>query len=103
MLKLALLDIGSNSIHLILNEIQPDFSYKILDRFKDVTRLGEETFKSGQLSLDALARGTDVVKNFVTLARNRGFSRIEAVATSAVREAANGGQLIEAIEQQAGI
>ncbi|TAL09860.1 MAG: Ppx/GppA family phosphatase [Nitrospirae bacterium] len=103
MLKLALLDIGSNSIHMILTEIQPDFSYKILDRFKDVTRLGEETFKSGQLSPDALARGTDVVKNLATLTRNRGFTRIEAVATSAVREASNGGQLIEAIEQQTGI
>ncbi len=103
MLKLALLDIGSNSIHMILTEIQPDFSYKILDRFKDVTRLGEETFKSGQLSPDAVTRGTDVVKNLVTLARNRGFTRIEAVATSAVREASNGGQLIEALEQQGGV
>ena len=40
MLKLALLDIGSNSIHMILTEIQPDLSYKILDRIKDVPRLG---------------------------------------------------------------
>ena len=103
MLKLALLDIGSNSIHMILTEIQPDFSYKILDRFKDVTRLGEETFKSGQFSPDALARGIDVVRNLATLTRNRGFTRIEAVATSAVREASNGGQFIEAIEQQTGI
>jgi exopolyphosphatase/guanosine-5'-triphosphate,3'-diphosphate pyrophosphatase len=103
MLKLALLDIGSNSIHMILTEIQPDFSYKVLDRFKDVTRMGEETFKSGQLSPTALAKGTEVVKNLATLARNRGFTRIEAVATSAVREAANGGQFIEAIEQQSGI
>jgi exopolyphosphatase/guanosine-5'-triphosphate,3'-diphosphate pyrophosphatase len=103
MLKLALLDIGSNSIHMILTEIQPDFSYKFLDRFKDVTRLGEETFKSGQFSPATLAKGTEVVKNFVTLARNRGFTRIEAVATSAVREASNGGELIEAIGRQTGI
>ncbi len=103
MLKLALLDIGSNSIHMILTEIQPDFSCKILDRFKDVTRLGEETFKSGQFSHEALAKGASVVKNFVTLARNRGFTRIEAVATSAVREASNGGAFIEAIGRQTGI
>ena len=103
MLTLALLDIGSNSIHMILTEIQPDFSYKILDRFKDVTRLGEETFKSGHLSPGALAKGTEVVKNFVTLARNRGFTRIEAVATSAVREASNGGEFIEAIGRQTGV
>jgi exopolyphosphatase/guanosine-5'-triphosphate,3'-diphosphate pyrophosphatase len=103
MLKLAILDIGSNSIHMILTEIQPDFSYKILDRFKDVTRLGEETFKSGQFSPDVLAKGIDVVRNLATLTRNRGFTRIEAVATSAVREASNGGQFIEAIQQQTGI
>lgn len=103
MLTLALLDIGSNSIHMILTEIQPDFSCKILDRFKDVTRLGEETFKSGHLSPGALAKGTAVVKSFVTLARNRGFTRIEAVATSAVREASNGGEFIEAIGRQTGV
>lgn len=103
MLKLALLDIGSNSIHMILTEIQPDFSYKILDRFKDVTRMGEETFKAGRFSPDAIEKGTGVVKNFVALARNRGFTRIEAVATSAVREAANGGYFIEMIGRQTGI
>jgi exopolyphosphatase / guanosine-5'-triphosphate,3'-diphosphate pyrophosphatase len=103
MLKLALLDIGSNSIHMVLTEIQPDFSYKILDRCKDVPRLGEETFQTGQFSPSAIAKGIEVVRTFTTLARNRGFMRIEAVATSAVREAANGGDLIEAIEQETGI
>jgi len=103
MLKLALLDIGSNSIHMVLTEIQPDFSYKILDRCKDVPRLGEETFQTGQLSPDAIAKGIEVVRTFTTLARNRGFTRVEAVATSAVREAANGGDLIEAIERETGI
>ncbi len=103
MLKLAVLDIGSNSIHMILTEIQPDFSYKILDRFKDVPRLGEETFTTGSFSSGAIAKGTEVVRTLATLAHNRGFTRIEAVATSAVREAANGGDLIEAIEHETGI
>src|SRR5207245_8245905 len=103
MLKLALLDIGSNSSHMILAEILPDLSYKILDRIKDVPRLGEETFQTGQFSPDAISKGIEVVRTFTTLARNRGFTRIEAVATSAVREAANGGALIEAIQQQTGV
>src|SRR5881396_3043297 len=95
MLKLAVLDIGSNSIHMILTEIQPDFSYKILDRFKDVPRLGEETFTTGSFSSGAIAKGTEVVRTLATLAHNRGFTRIEAVATSA--------DLIEAIEHETGI
>lgn len=40
MSKLAVLDIGTNSIHMVLAEVEPDFSYKILDCYKDVTRLG---------------------------------------------------------------
>src|SRR5437899_3326646 len=103
MLKLALLDIGSTSIHMLLTEILPDLSYKILDRIKDVPRLGEETFQTGQFSPDAISKGIEVVRTFTTLARNRGFTRVEAVATSAVREAANGGDLIEAIERETGI
>src|SRR5439155_345743 len=66
-------------------------------------RLGEETFTTGSFSADAIGKGTEVVRTLATLAHNRGFTRIEAVATSAVREAANGGDLIEAIEHETGI
>ena len=41
MLKLALIDVGSNSIHMIIAEVQPDFSYKLIDRHKNVARLGD--------------------------------------------------------------
>src|ERR1051326_2374994 len=103
MLKLALLDVGSNSIHMVLAEIQADFSYKIIARHKDVTRLGDDTFKTGLLSAHAIAKGVDTIRSFATLARNRGFTRIEGVATSAIREAANGGEFIETVQQQTGI
>ena len=103
MLKLALIDVGSNSIHMIIAEIQPDFSHKILDRHKHVTRLGDDTFKTGRFSADAIEKGTEVIRNFTMLARNRGVMRIEAVATSAVREASNGGELIENVERQTGV
>jgi exopolyphosphatase/guanosine-5'-triphosphate,3'-diphosphate pyrophosphatase len=103
MLKLALIDVGSNSIHMIIAEVQPDFSYKVIDRHKNVARLGDETFKTGFLSPEAIARGIEVMRNFTMLARNRGVSRIEAVATSAIREASNGGELIENVERQTGV
>src|SRR5437660_12050243 len=103
MLKLALLDIGSNSIHMVLTEIQPDLSYKILDRIKDVPRLGEETFQTGQFSPNGIAKGIEVVRTFSTLARNRGFTRVEAVANSAIRQPSNRGHIIEFIERQTGI
>ncbi len=103
MTNLAILDIGTNSIHMVLAEVDPDGSYKILDRFKDMTRLGDGTFATRRLSEAAMTRGLDVIRNLVTLARNKGYDRIEAVATSAVREARNGGEFLEAIAKTVGL
>lgn len=103
MAKLAVIDIGTNSIHMVLAEILPDASYKILDRFKDMTRLGNGTFATRRLSDEAVARGLDVLKTLVTLARNKGFDRIVAVATSAVREARNGGDFVDLVAEQTGL
>jgi exopolyphosphatase/guanosine-5'-triphosphate,3'-diphosphate pyrophosphatase len=97
MAKLGILDIGTNSIHMVLAEVEPDGSYKILDRFKDMTRLGDGVFKTGRLSDDAMKRALEVIRTLVTLARNKGHDRIRAVATSAVREAKNGGEFIQEI------
>src|SRR5919106_1018161 len=103
MTKLAILDIGTNSIHMVLAEVEPDFSYKILDRFKDMTRLGDGAFTSRRLTVAAMTRALEVIKTLITLARNKGYDRIEAVATSAVREAKNGGDFIEEIARQTGL
>jgi exopolyphosphatase / guanosine-5'-triphosphate,3'-diphosphate pyrophosphatase len=67
-MKLAILDIGTNSIHLLLAEVEPDSSYKILDRFKDMTRLGEGAFTKRRLSSASMARGLEVVHTLTTLA-----------------------------------
>ena len=101
--KLAVLDIGTNSIHMVLAEVHPDYSYKILDRFKDMTRLGDGVFTARRLSDQAMMRGLDVTKTLVLLARNKGYERIEAVATSAVREARNGGEFLDHVAQQTGL
>ncbi len=103
MSKLAVLDIGTNSIHMVLAEVEPDFSYKILDRYKDVTRLGDGTFKTHRLPDAAMRRGLEVIKTQVTLARNKGYKRIKAVATSAVREAKNGGEFLRTVSRKTGL
>ena len=50
-----------------------------------------------------MMRGLDVIKTLVLLARNKGYERIEAVATSAVREARNGGEFLDHVAQQTGL
>lgn len=88
---------------MVLAEVQPDYTYKILDRFKDMTRLGDGVFTSRRLSDQAMMRGLEVIRNLVTLARNKGYERIEGVATSAVREARNGGEFLDHVAQQTGL
>ncbi len=100
MAKLAVLDIGTNSIHMVLAAVEPDFSYKVLDRFKDMTRLGDGAFKTRRLSEAAMTRALEVIRTLTALARNKGYDRIKAVATSAVRETKNGGEFIEEIARQ---
>lgn len=103
MSKLAVIDIGTNSIHMVLAEILPDASFKILDRFKDMTRLGNGTFASKRLADEVMARALEVLRTLVTLARNKGFDRVIAVATSAVREAENGGDFVAMILEETGL
>ena len=101
--KLAVIDIGTNSIHMVLAELLRDGSYKIVDRFKDITRLGNGAFAARRLSDEAVARGLEVLNTLATLARNKGFDRIEAVATSAVREAKNGGEFVDLVAKRTGV
>lgn len=103
MSKIAVIDIGTNSIHMVLAEVLPDFTYKILDRFKDMARLGDGAFATQRLPDDAMARGLSVIGRLVTLAKNKGYDRIIAVATSAVREAKNGGDFIDLVKEQTGL
>ncbi len=85
---------------MVLAEVASDFSYKVVDRYKDMTRLGDGTFATRRLSHDAMARGLQVIHNMVRLARNKGFDHIKAVATSAVREARNGGEFLRQVTEQ---
>ncbi len=102
-MKLGILDIGTNSIHLVLVEIGKDLSIQIIDRAKEVARLGDTSFQDGSLSETAVHRGLSAIRRFKKLADIHNVTKLKAVATSAVREASNGGDFLEMIERETGI
>ncbi len=102
-MKIGILDIGTNSIHLVLVEIGRDLSFDVIGRAKDMTRLGDGTLKSGFITREKFERGLAVVKHFVQLARNRGVSKLFGFATAAIREASNGGEFVERLQREAGL
>jgi exopolyphosphatase/guanosine-5'-triphosphate,3'-diphosphate pyrophosphatase len=102
-MKIAAIDIGSNSIHMIVARIDGDGSLEIIDRHKEMARLGQDTLVTGFLSEEAQARGLDALKKLKALAESYSVDDILAVATSATREARNGEEFIARIEEECGI
>jgi exopolyphosphatase/guanosine-5'-triphosphate,3'-diphosphate pyrophosphatase len=102
-MRIAAVDVGSNSIHMVVAQVEADGRFRVLDRAKDMVRLGRKTLSKGKLSAEAIEAGVRTLAGFRTLAERQGASRITAVATSAVREAANGGDFIERVEADVGL
>lgn len=98
---LAFIDIGTNSIRLILVRLNPNLSYTMLRQEKEVVRLGENEFKSNHLQPGAMERAILVCKKFAELAKSFGADDIIAVATSAAREARNQVEFLEQLKTEA--
>ncbi len=102
-MRLAAIDIGTNSIHMIIVRVRPDLSFEIIDREKEMVRLGAGGLGGKALAQGAMDAAFQVLSKFRRLAESHRVDRIEAVATSAVREARNGGEFLSAIAEQTGI
>ena len=102
-MKFAAIDIGSNSIKLVVVDAAASDSFAVLSREREVVRLGHETLVKGHLGRAAILRAADCIRRFRSIAEARGAERIVATATAAVREANNSANFIKAIEQKARI
>src|SRR5580658_6479180 len=90
-LRLAAIDVGSNSIHMIVAQADADGAVTTLWRLKEPVGLGRMSFPSKKLTTEAMARAVEVLARCTQAARQRQAEKIIAVATSAIREAENGG------------
>jgi exopolyphosphatase / guanosine-5'-triphosphate,3'-diphosphate pyrophosphatase len=90
-MKIAAIDIGSNSIHMVIARVGRT-RFEIVDRAKEMVGLGRSTLSTGRLSPVAIDVGFRTLETFKRLAEKHGADPILAVATSAVREAKNGGE-----------
>src|SRR6185369_14836261 len=101
-MKIAAIDIGSNSIKLVVVDAAASDSFAVLAREKDMVRLGQETLRQGKLSPGAIDRAVECVNRFRSIAEARGAEKIIAVATASVREAGNSAQFIREVQKKAG-
>lgn len=99
----AFIDIGTNSIRLLLVRINPNGSYIPLTRQKETVRLGDKEFIDRILQPKAIERTAIVCKKFMELARAYRAEEVIAVATSATRDASNKVQLLETLKKEANL
>ena len=102
-MKLAAIDIGSNSIKLAVADAADSDSFAVLTREKDVIRLGHETLRKGRLSRSAIDGAITCIQRYKTSAETHRAERIVTVATASVREADNAAQFIKDVAQQTGL
>jgi len=101
--RLAAIDIGSNSIHMVVAEAAPNGGYRLLGREREMVRLGKTGLSEGALSEAAMQDGLEALAKMTTIARLRGAERVVAVATSAVRESTNGADFLARVKALTGL
>jgi exopolyphosphatase / guanosine-5'-triphosphate,3'-diphosphate pyrophosphatase len=102
-MRLAAIDVGSNSLHLIIADVTPAGQIEIVDRVKEMVRLGRRSFTTGHLTDEAMDLSIRTLAYFRRVADLRRVEKMRAVATSAVREAHNRGEFIRRIQAETGI
>ena len=102
-MRIAAIDIGTNSIHMIIVRVREDLSFEVVDREKEMVRLGAGGLDGRELTPSAMASALQTLSRFKRLADAHQVDEITAAATSAVREAENGGDFIATVRRETGI
>ncbi|MBL6801859.1 MAG: Ppx/GppA family phosphatase [Synechococcus sp. BS307-5m-G38] len=102
--RVAAIDIGTNSTHLLVASVDTTLrTFSIEQAEKSTTRLGERDPETGELTAAAMQRSYDTLRRFRDLANSHQVEQIVTAATSAVREAPNGRDFLQKIQDGLGL
>ena len=102
-MKFAAIDIGSNSIHLVIVRAEPGQHLDIIDREKEMARLGSGTLRAHKLSKQAIERAVKTLRRFKRIAEANRVDLIIATATAPLRESHNADEFIEVVRKEVGL
>jgi exopolyphosphatase / guanosine-5'-triphosphate,3'-diphosphate pyrophosphatase len=97
--RVAVIDVGSNSTRLLVADVGAE-RVEELERQSRVTRLGRGVDPTGQLSAEAIEAACGAIADYVAICGERQVERIEAIATSAVRDASNGEAFVAELRER---
>ena len=97
------MDLGSNSFHLVIADVHPDGSLTPVSGEKEMLRLGDVVSREGLITPEAADAAVATMRRFRLMAEAAGATEILACATSALRSATNGDEVLDRIAEEAGI
>ncbi|MBE9229171.1 Ppx/GppA family phosphatase [Phormidium sp. LEGE 05292] len=101
---LAAIDMGTNSIHMVVVRIIPELpAFMIIEREKDTVRLGDRDPNTHNLKPEVMQKAISTLHRCREVAKSLNAEQIIAVATSAVREAPNGRDFLKQVEAETGL
>lgn len=101
-MKVAVIDMGTNTFHLIIVEVEKD-DFKIIYREKTAVKIGEKGINHGMITDDAIDRALKTLTKFKEVIEEEQVEQVFATATSAIRNAQNGKGLVALIKEETGI
>ena len=102
-MRLAAIDLGTNSFHLVIAETKPNGSFRVIATEKEMVRLGESGADMKVLTEESMERGIACLRRFKAIIAARKVKAIRAIATSAIREAENRDIFIRRARAEVGI
>lgn len=102
-MRVAVVDIGTNSTRLLISDVTQDGTVTDLQRISEVTRLGQDVDDTGRLAQEAMERVFVVLDRYRAAIDAHGVTASRAVLTSAVRDAANGAEFTEVVRERYGL
>lgn len=102
-MRIAAIDIGTNSIHLHVADIDADGNARVIESAREQAELGAGGLDAEVLADDAFERGVQALIRFREACDSFNVEHISCAATSAVREASNGAAFCAAVKEHTGI
>jgi len=102
-MTLGIIDVGTNSIHLLIGILGLNGKFHVILKERDLTRLGEGGLSNGRLTRKAMHRAFEVLARYAETITRCGVDHVEAVTTSAVREAKNGQAFVRRVRLRLGL
>lgn len=102
-MRIAAIDLGSNSVHLLVVDARPDGTFQSLCQDKEMLRLGDVVSRTGRVTDAALDALLETIRRFAALADANGADEIVARATAALRDADNGAAVVDRIHEATGV